>query len=120
MLHCHTQIAAIQKTLSLDLKTASQYFHNWPLRLNTSKTVYSIFHLANRLSKYELQVSVDGLKIPFEPSPTYLGVTLDRSLTYRKHLQKTAAKVNARCNLLKTFATVNWGADFNTLRKSAV
>ena len=112
LLHCHTHVAAIEKTLSLDLKTLSQYFHNWRLSLNTTKTVCSIFHLANRLSKYELNVSVDSVKIPFDPSPTYLGVTLDRSLTYGKHLQKIAAKVTAGCNLLKTFATVNWGADF--------
>ena len=120
MLHCHTHIAAIEKTLSLDLKTLSQYFHNWRLRLNTTKTVCSIFHLVNRLSKYELNVSADGMKIPFDPSPAYLGVTLDRSLSYRKYLKETAAKVTARCNLLKTLATVNLGADFNTLRASAV
>ena len=120
MLHCHTRIAATEKTLSLDLKTLSQYFPNWHLRLNTTKTVCSIFHLANRLSKYKLNVSVDGVKIPFEPSPTYLGVTLDLSLTYCKHLQKTTANVPARCNLLKALATVNWGADFNTLRTFAV
>ena len=107
LLHCHTQIVAIEETLSLDLKTLSQYFHNWHLRLSTTKAVCSIIHLANRLSKYELNVSVDGVKIPFESSPTYLGVTLVRSLTYRKHLQKTAAKVTARCDLLKTLATVN-------------
>ena len=41
-------------------------------------------------------------------------------MTYRKHLQKTAAKATARCNLLKTLPAVNWGADFNTLRISAV
>ena len=60
------------------------------------------------------------MKIHFEPSPTYFGVTRDWSLTYRKHLQKTTAKVTARCNLFKTLATVNWGADFNTLRTFAV
>ena len=120
LLHCHTPIAAIEKTLLLDLKTLSQYFHNWRLRRNITKTVCNIFHLANRLSKCELNVSVDGVKIPFEPSSKYLVVTLDRSLTYRKHLQKTAARVTARCNLLKTLATVNCGADFNTLRTSAV
>ena len=42
LLYCHTQIAAIEKKLSLDLKTLSQYFHNWRLRLNTTKTVCSM------------------------------------------------------------------------------
>ena len=107
LLHCHTQIAAIEKTLSLHFKALSQYFHNWRLRLITTKTVCSIFHLANCLLKYEFNVSVDGVKIHFEPSPTHLGVTLYRSLMYHKHLQKTTAKVTARCNLLKTPATVN-------------
>ena len=39
---------------------------------------------------------------------------------YCEHLQKTATKVTARCNPLKTLETVNWSADFNTLRTSAV
>jgi len=30
--------------------------------------------------------------IRHEPNPVYLGVTLDRSLSLREHLQKTAAK----------------------------
>ena len=50
LLYRLTQVAAIEKTLSLHLKTLSQYFHNWRHRLNTTKTVCSIFHLANRLS----------------------------------------------------------------------
>ena len=65
LLHCHPHIAAIEKTLSLDLKTLSQYFHNWRLRINTTKIVCSVFHLANLLSKYELNASVDGVKIAF-------------------------------------------------------
>src|SRR6218665_3987562 len=34
--------------------------------------------------------------IKHNPKPVYLGVTLDRALTYHDHLKKTAAKVNTR------------------------
>ena len=51
--------------------------------------------------------------------PVYLGVTLDRTLSYRQHLQKTAAKVKSRNNLSK-LAGSSWGANADTLRTSAL
>src|SRR6218665_3717058 len=52
--------------------------------------------------------------------PVYLGVTLDRALTYHDHLKKTAAKVNIRNNLLAKLAGSTWGANASTLRSSAL
>ena len=50
----------------------------------------------------------------------YLGVTLDRMLSYRQHLQNTAAKVKTRDNLLSRLAESSWGANADTLRTSAL
>jgi len=50
----------------------------------------------------------------------YLGVTLDRTLSYRQHLQKSAAKVKSRNNLLSKLAGSTWGANAETLRTSAL
>jgi len=47
---------------------------------------------------------------------TYLGVTLDRTLSYREHLTKTAGKLKNRNNLLMKLAGSTWGASTNTLR----
>jgi len=52
--------------------------------------------------------------------PTYLGVTLDRMLSYRVHLEKTAGKLKNRNNLLMKLAGSTWGASANTLRSSAL
>ena len=65
---------------------------------------------------YQLLLSVylDGLRLRHECHPTYLGVTLDRTLSYREHLMKTAGKLKNRNNLLMKLAGSTWGASANT------
>ena len=57
----------------------------------------SCFHLTDCMAKHQMEVSCGGNTIP--TTSKYLGVTLDRSLTYTKHLSQLSMKVNARCNL---------------------
>jgi len=52
--------------------------------------------------------------------PKYLGVTLDRSLTFKKYCENTRAKVNTRNNILRKLVNSKWGTDSNTLRTSAI
>ena len=69
----------------------------------------SWFHLHNTSATRELSVYLDGLRLRHECHSTYLGVTLDRTLSYREHLTKTAGKLKNRNNLLK-LASSTWGA----------
>jgi hypothetical protein len=48
--------------------------------------------------------------------PKYLGVTLDRTLTYNAHLTKTSKKVSARISIVRKLAGTGWGAGTETLR----
>ena len=52
--------------------------------------------------------------------PVYLGVTLDRSLTFKEHINKTRAKISTRNNILRKLATSKWGATPHVLRTSAL
>ena len=88
--------------------------------MNFTKTVSCSFHLANRFASHKLEINCNGSPIPAESNPHYLGVTLDRSLTFNKHLQKTAAKVNSRNDLLRMVAGTNWGASFDVLHTTAM
>ena len=52
--------------------------------------------------------------------PKYLGVTLDRSLCYKQHIQNTKMKVASRNNLLRKLVTSKWGANPGTIRMTTL
>ena len=70
------------------------------------------------MAKHQMEVSCGGNTIPTTSNPKYLGVTLDRSLTYTKHLSQLSMKVSARCNSLRRLAGTEWGAHFDVLQTS--
>ena len=41
----------------------------------------------HREARCELKVTIEGRALPFSAEPTYLGVKLDRALTYRQQLE---------------------------------
>ena len=76
----------LEGTLSQDMSTLSTYLQTWRLKLSHTKAVTAAFHLNNREAKRELKVYNNDRLLPFCQTPTYLGVKLDRSLTFRHHL----------------------------------
>ena len=110
----------IEHSLSEDLDTMSSYFDNRRLKLNLGKKVCPSFHLAHRLADYQLKVRCNGNIVPCESHPKYLGITLDRTLTYKNHLDQQSQKVSARNNPLRRLSGQTWGASFNVLQTSAV
>jgi len=96
------------------------FCRQWRLKPCASKTISSVFHLHNTSATRKLSACLDGQRLRHECHPTYLGVTLDRTLFYREHLTKTAGKLKNRNNLLMKLAGSTWGASANTLRSSAL
>ena len=106
----------LEGTLSQDLSTLSAYLQTWRLKLSHTKTVTAVFYLNNREAKRELKVYNNGRLLPFCPTPTYLGVKLDRSLTFRHHLVALCKKLSSRITLLRRLVGSGWGAGDKTLR----
>ena len=88
--------------------------------INTTKSVSSAFHLNNHQSVKTLNIRVDGNTLPAERNPKYLDVTLDRQLTYRRHLEGSANKIAKRNCLIRKLAGTSWGAPTTVLRTSAL
>ena len=78
---------AVEVTLSQDMTTLSAYLQTWMLKLSNTKTVTAAFHLINREAKRELNIYNNANLLQPYPVPTYLGVELDRSLTFRHHFE---------------------------------
>ena len=116
MLHSSGNWKDLEGTLSQDMSTLSAYFKTWRLKLSHTKTVTAAFHLNNREAKRELNVYNNGRLLPFCPTPTYLGVKLDRSLTFRRHLVALRKKLSSRITPLRRLVGSGWGAGAKTLR----
>ena len=120
---CGTQASTfteLECVLTADMARLAEYCCKWRLKPSATKTVSSVFHLHNARATQELNVVLNGQCIRHDPNPVYLGVTLDRTLTYREHLNKSAAKLKSRNNLLAKLAGSSWGASASTLRTSAL
>ena len=105
---------------SVKVLKPSAYLQTWRLKLSHAKTVTSAFHLSNREAKRELKVYNTDKTLPFCPVPTYLGIKLDRALTYRHHLAALRKKLTSRVSLLRRLAGSGWGAGAKTLRTAAL
>jgi len=82
--------------------------------------VSAVFHLKNKEAKCELKVNFNNENLPFFSEPEYLGVTLDRSLTYRRQLESLRKKLTSRIALLNRLAGSGWGAEATTLRTATL
>jgi len=92
--------------LSKDMATLGEYLQTWKLQLSTTKTVSAAFHLNNKGAKRELKVNYNNGILSFCPEPKYPGVTSDRSLTYRRHLESIRKKLTSRLPLLGRLASL--------------
>ena len=101
LLHSSGNWKDLEGTLSQDMSTLSAYLQTWRLKLSHTKTVTTAFHLNNREAKRELKVYNNGRLLPFCPTPTYLGVKLDRLLTFCHHLVALHKKLSSRVTLLR-------------------
>ena len=116
LLHSSGNWKDLEGTLSQDMSTLSAYLQTWRLKLSHTKTVTAAFHLNNRKAKRELKVYNNSRLLPFCPTPTYLGVKLDRSLTFRHHLVALRKKLSSRVTLLRRLVGSGWGAGTKILR----
>ena len=102
------------------LNIIKNYYSDWRLKLNSSKIKVSTFHLNNQLINKKLRIVFDGVELTNNPFLKYLGITLDRSLTFKEHLTKVSKKINSRINIIQKLAEVTWGENTSVLKTSSM
>ena len=83
----------LECSLTSDMARMSHFCRQWWLKPSASKTISSVFCLHNTSATRKLSVYLDGQHLWHECHQAYLGVTLDRILSYREHLTKTAGNL---------------------------
>lgn len=115
-----SSFAPIEETLTGDLVTLDEYFKKWRLTPSSAKTETCCFHLTNKEARTTIDVIFRDQVLKHNPFPKYLGVTLDRTLSFKKHLCNLAEKLKTRNNILLKLAGSTWGATATTLRITAL
>ena len=107
-------------TIEESLSELTQYYRSNNLRANPDKLKVTAFHLRNKEAKRTLKVQWNMTALENTPHPKYLGVTLDRTLSYKQHIHNTKMKVATCNNLFRKLSSSKWGSNANTIRTTAL
>ena len=89
-------IATFENTKST-LSDIGEYYGRNHLRVNPEKIPTCVYHIRNRKPNH--------LMVQHTPTPTYLGVILDRTLIYNIHMANVKANTAERNNVLKKLSS---------------
>jgi len=73
-----------RRRINEDLARLGKYCDEWKLKINYTKTVYSVFTLSPKVAKQKQNIKIQGHQLEREENPTYLGVTLDTRMNKSK------------------------------------
>ncbi|KAJ8399018.1 hypothetical protein AAFF_G00416850 [Aldrovandia affinis] len=89
----------MNKSIEVNLTTALDelllYYKRNHLHANPAKTQVCSFHLRNREANRPLNIKWCGTPLEHCTHPVYLGVTLDRTLSFKEHIKNTKYKVGS-------------------------
>ena len=106
-----TAVEATQRAL-FRLERWSEY---WCLPLNPSKCEASFFTVDPHQANLQPNFLLLGSRLPFNPTPTFLGVTFDRTLSFSKHISSLKAKFFPRLKVLRCICASSWGPSKESL-----
>ena len=106
-----TTVEATQGAL-FRLERWSEY---WCLPLNPSKCEASFFSVDPHQANLQANLLLLGSRLRFNPTPTFLGVTFDRTLSFSKHVSSLKAKFFPRLKALRYISASSWGPSKESL-----
>ena len=83
----------------------------WCLPLNPSKREASFFSV----DPHQANLLLLGSRLRFNPTPTFLGITFDRTLSFSKHVSSLQAKFFPRLKALRCISASSWGPSKESL-----
>ena len=83
----------------------------WKLNLNADKCEVCFFSTDTREANWSPTLLIDGQALKHETNPRLLGVTLDRTLCFNKHVENVTKAATNKLKVLSKLSYSDWGAD---------
>ena len=106
-----TAVEATQGAL-FRLERWSEY---WCLPLNSSKCETSFFSVDPHQANLQPNLLVLSSRLRFNPTPIFLGVTFNRTVSFSKHVSLLKAKFFSRLKALRCISASSWGPSKESL-----
>ena len=106
-----TAVEATQGAL-FRLERWSEY---WCFPLNPSKCEASFFSVDPHQANLQPNLLLLGSRLRFNPTPSFLRVTFDRTLSFSKHVSSLKAKFFPRLKALRCISASSWGPSKESL-----
>ena len=110
----------VEQHLRKALLMLSFYYQNNWLKSNMEKTQSCLFYLRNHHATRKMNIIWNGTPISHDKYLVYLGVTINKTLSFKEHTRKLKAKIQSRNALLSKLTNSKWGANPYTLRTTAL
>lgn len=115
----HSDIRIASKNLQIHLNHIHNWTQKWRITLNPSKS-QAIAFTHNNLQKTrrklsKIKLTINSIPIPLSPKTTYLGITLQPTMSLDKDISATIAKIRKRTNILKMINSNYKGCNTETL-----
>ncbi len=93
----------ITVTLQVDVKNAAKWFHDNLLTVNIDKSCVIPIGTRQRLSNmdHDFEISIDDEKLANVDNIKYLGVTIDKHLTWNTHISNLCKSISPKIELLR-------------------
>ena len=110
----HTDINKANRSLQDAVTAIEVWSKNNKLTLNTDKSCTFFFSTDTHEAKWRPTLRLLGKEMKFgegneEINPKFLGITLDRTLSFQDHVQNICERVVSRCKMLSCLSGKSWG-----------
>lgn len=109
----------IVKRLDKSLHTCMQFYKKWKIKINVNKTQAILFPFNRSYKRIpSIQLHHENQDIPFSDTIKYLGVIIDKKLTFQKHVEYAADKT-IKC-FRSLYPLLNKKSKLNTDNKTII
>ena len=96
------------------LENVAAWAESWCVTINREKSTATLFTLSTKAKPGKLTLGNATLR--YEDQQTYLGVTFDKRMTWKAHINQAEGKARRKLNILRKLAGTTWGATDKILK----
>ena len=76
------------------LEAVAEWSKRKKMNINVSKSEITFFSNDPKEAKWRPDIQLDGQSVPYNPNPKFLGVHLDRTLSFSEHVKYVPRRLN--------------------------